>query len=167
MVGSTPVGAIQPEEEAAVPWSASWQYTSRRTGSTGRDSKGRAKRATWLPIHLVRGVGARVRSCCPIFLTTFIRWTRATRGSCWGKKRICVNLFVCSYKFPPFIICNMSIIRAPRISSYLHNWHDRRFRRRCKRHRGFFCFSRSRSQWLRLRGVLQTPQGRYKCILYL
>ena len=59
MVGSTPVGAIQPEEEeASVPWSASWQYTSRLTGSTGRYSKGRAKRATWLPRHLERGVGA-------------------------------------------------------------------------------------------------------------
>ena len=59
MVGSTPVGAIQPEEEeAAVPWSASWRYTSRLTGSTGRDSKGRAKRATWLPRHLERGVVA-------------------------------------------------------------------------------------------------------------
>ena len=58
MVGNTPVGAIQPEEEeAAVLWSASWRYTSRLTGSTGRDSKGRAKRATWLPRHLARGVG--------------------------------------------------------------------------------------------------------------
>ena len=36
MTGSTLVGAIQPEEEeAAVPLSASWRYTSRLTGSTG------------------------------------------------------------------------------------------------------------------------------------
>ena len=59
MLGSTPIGAIQPEEEeAAVLGSASWRYTSRRTGSTGLASKGRAKRATWLPRHLKRGVGA-------------------------------------------------------------------------------------------------------------
>ena len=57
MVGSTPVGAIQPEV-AAMPLSASWRKTSRLTGSTGRDSKGRAKRATWLPTHLERGVGS-------------------------------------------------------------------------------------------------------------
>ena len=57
VVGSTPVGAIQPEE-AAVQLSASWRYASRLTGSTGCDSNGRAKRATWLPRHLVRGVGA-------------------------------------------------------------------------------------------------------------
>ena len=59
MVGSTPVGAIQPEEEeAAVLLSASWRYTSRLTGPTGLASKGRAKRATWLPRHLEHGVGA-------------------------------------------------------------------------------------------------------------
>ena len=58
-MGNTPVGAIQPgEEEAAVLESASWRYTSCRTGSTGLASKGRAKRATWLPRHLERGVGA-------------------------------------------------------------------------------------------------------------
>ena len=58
-MGNTPVGAIQPEEEeAAVLGSASWRYTSRLTGSTGRDSKGRANRATWLPRHLELGVGA-------------------------------------------------------------------------------------------------------------
>ena len=56
-MGSTLVGTIQPEEEAAVLVSASWRYTSRRTGSTGLASKGRAKRATWLPRHLERGVG--------------------------------------------------------------------------------------------------------------
>ena len=61
MSGSTLVGAIQPEEEeAAVPLSASWRYTSRLTGSTGLASIGRAKRkrATVLPRHLVRGGGA-------------------------------------------------------------------------------------------------------------
>ena len=56
---STLVGAIQPkEEEAAVPLSASWRYTSRLTGSTGLASIGLAKRATVLPRHLVRGGGA-------------------------------------------------------------------------------------------------------------
>ena len=39
-------------------FSASWRNTSRLTGSTGLASKGRAKRATWLPTHWVRGVGA-------------------------------------------------------------------------------------------------------------
>ena len=59
MVGSTLIGAIQPEkEEAAVPLFASWRYTSRLTGSTGLASIGRAKRATVLPRHLVRGGGA-------------------------------------------------------------------------------------------------------------
>ena len=58
MVGSTLVGANQPEEEeAAVLLSASWRYTSRLTGSTGLASIGRAKRATVLPRHLVRGGG--------------------------------------------------------------------------------------------------------------
>ena len=55
---STPVGAIQPEVAAIQVFSASWRETSRLTGSAGLDSKGRAKRATWLPRHLVRGVGA-------------------------------------------------------------------------------------------------------------
>ena len=58
MVWKSPVGVIQPEEEAAVQGSASWRYTSRLNGSTGRDSNGRAKRATVLPRHLVHGVGA-------------------------------------------------------------------------------------------------------------
>ena len=58
VIGRTPVGATQPVEEAAVQVSASWRYTSRLTGSTGRYSNGRAKRATWLPIPLERGVGA-------------------------------------------------------------------------------------------------------------
>ena len=45
--------------QAAVPvFSASWRNTSRLTGSTGLASKGRAKRTTWLPRHLVHGVGA-------------------------------------------------------------------------------------------------------------
>ena len=38
--------------------SASCLKTSLLIGSTGLASKGRAKRATWLPRHLVRGVGA-------------------------------------------------------------------------------------------------------------
>ena len=59
MSASTLDGAIQPEEvEAAVPTSASWRKTSRLTGSTGLASIGRAKRATVLPRHLVRGGGA-------------------------------------------------------------------------------------------------------------
>ena len=53
-----PDGASQPEGVAAVHVSASWRKTSRLTGSTGLDSNGRAKRATVLPRHLVRGVGA-------------------------------------------------------------------------------------------------------------
>ena len=72
------------------------------------------------------------------------------------QKRICINLFVCSYKFPPFIICNMFVIRLPWISSYLHNWHDRRFLWRCKRHRGFFCFGR------RVAAGSQDYEGFYK-----
>ena len=51
--GRTPEDAIQPEVAAVQFVSASWRNTSRLTGSTGR-----AKRATWLPRHLVRGVGA-------------------------------------------------------------------------------------------------------------
>ena len=57
-MAKTPEGASQPEVVAAVLVSASWRKTSRLTGSTGRDSNGRAKRATVLPRHLVRGVGA-------------------------------------------------------------------------------------------------------------
>ena len=53
-----PVGAIQPEVAAVRVFSASWRKTSSRTGSTGLASKGRAKRATWSPKHLVRSVGA-------------------------------------------------------------------------------------------------------------
>ena len=51
-------GANQPEVAAVPEFSASWRNTSRLTGSTGLASNGRAKRATWLPRHLVRGVGA-------------------------------------------------------------------------------------------------------------
>ena len=58
MEGRTPEGAIQPEVAAVQLFSASWRKTSRLTGSTGLASKGRAKRVTWLPRHLVRGVGA-------------------------------------------------------------------------------------------------------------
>ena len=57
-MGRVPKGAIQPEVAAVLLFSTSWRKTSRLTGSTGLASKGRAKRATWLPIHLVRGVGA-------------------------------------------------------------------------------------------------------------
>ena len=51
-------GAIQPEVAAVLEFSASWRKTSRLTGSTGLASKGRAKRATWPPRHLVRSEGA-------------------------------------------------------------------------------------------------------------
>ena len=54
-MGRTPDGASQPEVDAAV---RAVGGTSRLTGSTGLDSNGRAKRATVLPRHLVRGVGA-------------------------------------------------------------------------------------------------------------
>ena len=57
-MANTPDGASQPEVVAAVLVSASWRKTSRLTRSTGRDSNGRAKRATVLSRHLVRGVGA-------------------------------------------------------------------------------------------------------------
>ena len=52
------VGAIQPEVAAVQGFSTSWRNTSRLTGSTGLASKGRAKRATVPPIHLVRSVEA-------------------------------------------------------------------------------------------------------------
>ena len=51
-------GAIQPEVETVPLFSASCRNTSLLTGSTGLASKGRAKRVTWLPRHLVCGVGA-------------------------------------------------------------------------------------------------------------
>ena len=58
MLGRAADGATQPEVEAVPLFSASCLNTSRLIGSTGLASKGRAKRATWLPRHLVRGVGA-------------------------------------------------------------------------------------------------------------
>ena len=58
MLGRAADGTNQPEVEAAPLFWASCLNTSRLTGSTGLASKGRAKRATWLPRHLVRGVGA-------------------------------------------------------------------------------------------------------------
>ena len=51
-------GATQPKVEAVSGLAASCLNTSRRTGSAGLLSKGRAKRATDSPIILVRGVGA-------------------------------------------------------------------------------------------------------------
>ena len=58
MLGRAADGATQPEVEAVPLFSASCLKTSLLIGSTGLASKGRAKRATWLPRHLVRGVGA-------------------------------------------------------------------------------------------------------------
>ena len=51
-------GATQPEVAAVPLEAANCLKTSLLTGSTGLASKGRAKRVTWLPRHLVRGVGA-------------------------------------------------------------------------------------------------------------
>ena len=53
-----PVGAIQPEVVAAMLVSCSWLKDFCLAGSTGLASNGRAKRATVLPRHLVRGAGA-------------------------------------------------------------------------------------------------------------
>ena len=58
MVGRVTDGATQPEVEAVPLVSANCLNTSLLTGSTGLASKGRAKRATCLPRHLVCGVGA-------------------------------------------------------------------------------------------------------------
>ena len=58
MVGRVADGATQPEVEAEPLFSTNCLNTSPFTGSTGLASKGQAKRATWLPIYLVRGVGA-------------------------------------------------------------------------------------------------------------
>ena len=58
MLGRAADGATQPEVEAVPLFSASCLNTSLLIGSTGLASKGRAKRATWLPRHLVHGVGA-------------------------------------------------------------------------------------------------------------
>ena len=57
-MGRVADGATQSEVEAVPLFSANCLNTSLLTGSTGLASKGRAKRATWLPRHLVRGVGA-------------------------------------------------------------------------------------------------------------
>ena len=53
-----PVVANQPKVAAAVRFSISWLKDFRLAGSTGLASNGRAKRATVLPRHLVRGAGA-------------------------------------------------------------------------------------------------------------
>ena len=58
MLGRVADGATQPKVEAVPLLSASCLKTSLLIGCTGLASKGRAKRATWLPRHLVRGVGA-------------------------------------------------------------------------------------------------------------
>ena len=58
VVGSVVDGATQPEVEAVPLVAANCLNTSRLTGSAGRDSKGRAKQATWLPRHLVRDADA-------------------------------------------------------------------------------------------------------------
>ena len=52
------MGPPSRQVEAVPLVSANCLNTSLLTGSTGLASKGRAKRATWLPRHLVRGVGA-------------------------------------------------------------------------------------------------------------
>ena len=56
--GSLVVGATQPTEDLGLLESAMHLKTSRLTGSAGLASNRRAKRATWLPMHLVRGAGA-------------------------------------------------------------------------------------------------------------
>ena len=58
MVGRVADGATQREVEAVPLFSANCRNTSLLTGFTGLASKGRAKRATLLPRHLVHGVGA-------------------------------------------------------------------------------------------------------------
>ena len=78
-MGRVPEGAIQHEAAAMQGFSTSWRNTSRLTGSTGLASKGRAKRATWLSTHWVRGVGAGhgegransdpARGQCPLLYT--------------------------------------------------------------------------------------------------
>ena len=50
--------AIQPEDVARPGSAATCRKTSRLMESAGLLSKGRAKRATESPIHLVRGAGA-------------------------------------------------------------------------------------------------------------
>ena len=51
-------GATQPDVDAVPLFAANCRKTSLLTGSAGLDSNERAKRATWLPIHLVCGAGA-------------------------------------------------------------------------------------------------------------
>ena len=51
-------GTTQPDVDAVPLETANCRKTSLLTGSAGLDSNGRAKQATWLPIHLVRGAGA-------------------------------------------------------------------------------------------------------------
>ena len=58
MVGRVADGATQLEVEDEPLFSANCLNTSLLTGSAGLASNRRAKRATWLPIHLVHGVGA-------------------------------------------------------------------------------------------------------------
>ena len=61
MVGRIVDGATQPEVEAVPRFAANCLNTSRIMGSAGRDSKGRAKPATWLPRHLVREADTGMR----------------------------------------------------------------------------------------------------------
>ena len=56
--GRVVVGATKPEVELEPLVDANCLYSSLLTGSTGRASKGRAKRATCSPIHLELGAGA-------------------------------------------------------------------------------------------------------------
>ena len=58
VAGRVAEGAIQPENVAGPGQAASCRKTSRLTLSVGLLSKGRAKRETVLPIHLVLGAGA-------------------------------------------------------------------------------------------------------------
>ena len=58
VTGRVLAGATQPNVEAVQGLPASCRNTSLLTGSAGRDSKGRAKRATCSPRHRVRGAGA-------------------------------------------------------------------------------------------------------------
>ena len=58
VAGRVAEGAIQPEDVAGPGRAASCRKTSRLMLSVGLLSKGRAKRATESPIHLVRGAGA-------------------------------------------------------------------------------------------------------------
>ena len=58
VAGRVAEGAIQPEDVAGPCRAASYRKTSCLTLSVGLLSKGRAKRATESPIHLVRGAGA-------------------------------------------------------------------------------------------------------------